>query len=115
MTARTAHGLDTPRGTHWADEAACNRINNRAVDPEWFWPENGLLGQDGMRALHICLSHCPVRARCHAEAVDSPPPHPCIAGGRRYVMFSGRPVTRVSRDEPTTSYGCPYCAGEAPC
>lgn len=110
MTARTAYGLDAPRGAHWAENAACG---SPLVDPEWWWPENGPLSIDGRRALHICRAHCPGRAGCARAADEKPPRFPCVQGGRRYVERSGGGVQRSKLTEPTSAVGCPYCAGEA--
>lgn len=111
MTARTAYGLDTQRGTHWADRAACSRANG-AVDPEWWWPPQGASDADTLRALHICRTHCPVRHRCARDAVDNPPRHPSVQGGRRYVLLSGGSgrVAASKVVEQGSSHGCPYCA-----
>lgn len=112
MTARTAYGLDTPRGTHWAESAACG---TPLVDPEWWWSETaGPLTQDGRRALHICRTHCPARVACHRAALDNPPKHPCIQGGRRYVAVTDYRTVEI-RAVQTSARGCPYCAGEALC
>ena len=69
MTARTAYGLDTPRGMHWADLAACSRATNPGVDPEWWWPTpaNHVVSANTLRALHVCRQHCPVQTACHGE------------------------------------------------
>lgn len=110
MSARTAYGLDTPRATHWEQRAACG---SRHVDPEWFWPvENGPAAANTRLAVHICRQHCPVRVQCDLAARRTPPRHPVVVGGRRYVADTGRvhasnlPVSDRYRD-------CPYCAGEA--
>lgn len=110
MTARTAYGLDTQRGEHWANQAACI---SPTVDPEWWWPVNGPLSQDGRRALHICRVHCPARVDCHKAAIDNPPKHPCIQGGRRYVAVTDSRTVEI-RAVQTSALGCPYCTGEAP-
>ncbi|MGW9196089.1 hypothetical protein [Micromonospora chersina] len=72
----------------------------------------GPLTVDGRRALHICRTHCPARVACHLAAVDNPPSHPCIAGGRRYVPVTDTRTVEM-RAEQTSARGCPYCAGEA--
>lgn len=115
MTARTAYGLETPRGMHWADLAACSRAANPGVDPEWWWPPQGASSPDTLRAQHICRVHCPVLAQCDRDAVDVPPTHPCVAGGRRYVAVSGGGgrVAASKVVDPDVSLGCPYCAGGA--
>lgn len=114
MTARTAYGLDTPRGTHWEDRAACAHPQ---VDPEWFWPvEHGMAASTTRLAVHICRRHCPVLAQCRQDVTDVPPPDPCVAGGRRYVADGGAGRGRVRARPMTVSdtyTDCPYCKKEA--
>ena len=111
MTARTAYGLDTPRGTHWSNNAACG---TPLVDPDWWFPPERSWGSDAARALHICLSHCPVRAGCDRDAVENPQGHPCVRGGRRWVHRNAD-VVQSGMEKPTSTAGCPYCTGEASC
>lgn len=116
MTARTAYGLDTPRGTHWEARAACGHPE---VDPEWWWPVEHTVASGNTRlAVHICRSDCPVRAQCHAPAVETPQRHPVVVGGRRYVADGGTGRGRVHAVPMTVSdtyTDCPYCTGEASC
>lgn len=112
MTARTAYGLETPRGFHWADLAACSPARNPGVDPEWWWPMPGQASPETMRAAHICRAHCPVRVACHADTLQNPPVHACVQAGRRYVLLSGGSGRVVeSKQLPSASAGgCPYCS-----
>jgi hypothetical protein len=114
MTARTAYGLETPRGAHWADRAACG---SPKVDPEWWWPvEHGAPTAYTRLAVHICRQHCAVRVDCERDAYEEPPRYPVVVGGMRFVSEGGsgrgrvRPAALVESDACT---GCPYCAGEA--
>ena len=110
---RSAYGLDTPRGEHWGDRAACA---GPKVDPEWWWPvEHTLAAANTRLAVHICRRHCPVRAQCDAAARQVPQRHPVVVGGRRYVANGGAGTGRVRAMPLTVSdtyTDCPYCPGE---
>lgn len=108
--ARSAHGLDTPRGTHWETRAACRP--GQPVDPEWWWPIATSLAEDAARALHICRTHCPVMDQCRQAIQDQPPRHPTVQGGVRYVVDPRnhhRAVPAPDAPHPPRVTGCPYC------
>ena len=109
---RSAHSLDTPRGADWQLRAAC-RVTRDGIDPEWWWPVPAGPAADAARALHICRTHCPVLAQCRQAARNSPPTHPTVLGGVRYVVD---PARHYHRTVPATNGagteradGCPYC------
>lgn len=113
MSARTSYGLDTPRGFHWDERAACSPINGD-VDPDWWWPPERKFDADAKVALHVCRFHCPVRVQCFKDALADPPQHACVRGGHHWVIADGnRRATPSKVVKPATSNGnCPYCTGE---
>lgn len=95
---------------HWTEDAAC-RIG-APVDPEWWWPDSSPGSTDDTtagRALHICQTHCDVRAECRAEALANPPRHPVVLGGVRYVTAKPSGTKPALYGATPHPFGCPYC------
>lgn len=95
---------------HWTEGAAF-RIGT-GVDPEWFWPDSSTRVQDDTaagRALHICRTHCDVRAECDADAQRNPPRHPTVLGGVRYVVAKPSGTKPAVNGITPHRLGCPYC------
>lgn len=97
--------------TDWRERAAC-RLGT-PTDPEWWWPNPRTpVAHDTAagRALHICQTHCDVRAECDADARVHPPRHPVVLGGVRYVSAKQPAGTRPALYGITPNrLGCPYC------
>lgn len=79
------------------EKAACRAED---VDPEWWAHTPGL-------AVHICRSHCPVRAKCDAEA-EGHQWSGLVIGG--YLRTEGSTRSQVQPVEKTD--GCPTCRPE---
>lgn len=105
--------MTTPTLTRWEDDAACRPA--APVSPDWWWPDTNTRVEDDTasgRALHICLTHCPVLDRCRQAAEQSPPEHPVVVGGIRYVSSKEtgrRGIVPAKRGPAPHSHGCPYC------
>ena len=105
--------MTTPTLTRWEDDAACRP--GTGADPDLWWPERDVAGDTSAGlALHICLTHCPVRERCAQAAEQDPPTHPVVVGGVRYVMSKEtgrRGIVPARRGPGPHPHGCPYCRG----
>lgn len=78
----------------WKLEGACNNYNN---NPDaWFPTVDGMNGELANRAKEICLTECPVRERCLAQALEDREEFG-IFGGKtpreRRALLSGRVIT----------------------
>lgn len=96
----------------WEALAGCREPG---VEPNDFHPDSGPRGRrQAAGALHICMSHCPVRAECHAEAAADPPVIPQVLGGVRYTQQGARAATQQKGKvtEPS-SVGCRQCRVES--
>ena len=83
----------------WLAQAAC-----RTLDAELWWNKD-LFGL----ARHICLTHCPVMAKCRAWSEQSPPWSECVVGGVAYVAHSNADYRRyVHQPEPSARL-CGQC------
>lgn len=108
--------MTTPTLTRWEDRAACRP--GAGVKADWWWPDdraNRATGDTRVGlALHICLTHCPVRDRCAAAVEQDPPRYPVVAAGVRYAICHevGQRAVRPARRGPSPHpHGCPYCRG----
>jgi hypothetical protein len=107
---RSAFDLDSPRGVPWQERSGCGP--GSGVDPDLFFPEPADF-PGAARAVHICWSHCEVRAECRRDAA---PVVPQVMGGIRWTRISGsakavRPAVRTVRP---SAEGCTTCPPPTP-
>ena len=99
----TAQELSTlPDG--WETAGACRDVYDKDV---FFESDAVAVGY----ALHVCRTHCPVQARCLADAEQCPPSHSQVLGGVQWVHHKRTgPPTRPSKwSIPPSSVGCNLC------
>jgi hypothetical protein len=83
--------------TEWMEKAACRQPD---VDPEW-WNELPSL------AVHLCRTHCPVRAKCD-EWAHGKQWHGLVVGG--WLRPDGFHGARAATQPAERTAGCPTCA-----
>lgn len=96
---RTAAAGPIARGDDWRTQGTCLNF-----DPDFMF---GLRRRP--EALHICRSHCPVRAQCEAYARRlKPAPTDCVMGGIAWRMYADRVDAATVPATPAAT--CRLCA-----